>query len=149
MKPRRNLSRDCERWILRNSYLLLPPLLPSFLLFPVFDFSFSPTERNLVSPLSGGYCLPSQVKSLSSTIRERIEREREILRILYSYFHFNDSSVLFFSFLPSFPPWYLFNPWSKFPFSALTILARFRSRFPLNFYLESAPRHSIPHIGHD
>lgn len=148
MKPRRNLSRDCERWILRNSYLLLPPLLPSFLLFPVFDFSFSPTERNLVSPLSGGYRLLSQVKSLSSTIRERIERERE---------RDSSDSIFIFSFqrlvrsvlfLP-FPPWYLFNPWSKFPFSALTILARFRSRFPLNFYLESAPRHSIPHIGHD
>lgn len=149
MKPRRNLSRDCERWILRNSYLLLPPLLPSFLLFPVFDFSFSPTERNLVSPLSGGYRLLSQVKSLSSTIRERIERERErdsSDSIFIFPFQRLVRSVLFF---PSFPPWYLFNPWSKFPFSALTILARFRSRFPLNFYLESAPRHSIPHIGHD
>lgn len=149
MKPRRNLSRDCERWILRNSYLLLPPLLPSFLLFPVFDFSFSPTERNLVSPLSGGYCLPSQVKSLSSTIRERIEREKERERF---YIHISISTTRPFCSFPSFlpfPPWYLFNPWSKFPFSALTILARFRSRFPLNFYLESAPRHSIPHIGHD
>lgn len=147
MKPRRNLSRDCERWILRNSYLLLP------LFFLLFSFSpssiFHSRQPNEISSLLSREDTVFFLKSNLSPPRferESRERERDSSDSIFIFpFQRLVRSVLF---LP-FPSWYLFNPWSKFPFSALTILARFRSRFPLNFYLESAPRHSIPHIGHD